>query len=122
MRPDVAARKIARAEAWLTSASRLLAVDARAFATDVEHRDLAAFYLLLTVQECLDLASHWIADAGWPAAEDSAGCFDILAGSAGRRPGAPRIPGGRGRSSAAPKLIPDTRGQRQHPPAAPGVP
>ena len=79
MRAEVAARKIAQAEVFVADASRLLSTPAEAFSADVSCRDLAAFYLMLAVQECVDLASHWIADAGWPVADDSAGCFDVLA-------------------------------------------
>ncbi|MBI3185760.1 MAG: DUF86 domain-containing protein [Myxococcales bacterium] len=37
------------------------------------------FYLLLAIQECIDLAAHWIADEGLPPAEDYAASFGVLA-------------------------------------------
>ena len=83
MRREVAGQKIARAEGRLTEAAALFAIDADAFAQDVGRRDLAAFYLMLAIQECIDLASHWIAAAGWPTANDSGGCFDVIADKGG---------------------------------------
>ncbi len=42
-------------------------------------RDLGAFYLYLAVQECIDLATHWVAEAGWPVSDDAGGSFALLA-------------------------------------------
>jgi uncharacterized protein YutE (UPF0331/DUF86 family) len=44
-------------------------------AADRDALDLVAFNLMLAVQSCLDLASHLIADEGWPPAADLAGTF-----------------------------------------------
>jgi len=46
---------------------------------DEPKRDLACFYLLLAIQECIDLAAHWVSDADWGPPEDVGGVFDILA-------------------------------------------
>lgn len=58
VRPDVAARKIARASAWLDDSEVLLSRRVDEFVAAAKDRDLAAFYLLLAIQECIDLAAH----------------------------------------------------------------
>lgn len=47
--------------------------------TDRDTRDLVSFNLMLAVQTCLDLASHVIADEGWPPAVSLADSFHRLA-------------------------------------------
>ncbi len=79
VRRDVAARKIANAAARLDAAERILGRPRETFLRDPEGRDLTSFYLLLAVQECVDLAAHWIADEGWLAPDDLASTFDVLA-------------------------------------------
>ena len=79
VRRDVVARKVARASAWLDEVDRLLAHPAERFRTEVRDRDLTAFYLLLAIQEVLDLAAHWVADAGWSPPDDAPSTFDVLA-------------------------------------------
>ena len=79
VRPDVAARKIARASVWLDDADAVLSRPVDDFVNAAKDRDLAAFYLLLAIQECIDLAAHWVADAGWTAPDDAASTFDVLA-------------------------------------------
>ena len=32
------------------------------------------------LQECIDLAAHWVADAGWGVPDDAGSTFDVLAG------------------------------------------
>jgi len=76
---DVVAKKVARASAWLDDAEALVAGPLEELLGDVKRRDLASFYIFLAIQECIDLAAHWIADAGWDAPDDSASLFDILA-------------------------------------------
>ncbi len=73
VRPDVAAVKLARARGWLAEAEELIAREER------RERDLGAFYLFLSIQECIDLATHWVADAGWPVPDDAGASFDLLA-------------------------------------------
>lgn len=76
---DVASRKVARASAWLNDAEEILSRPTDEFLADVKSRDLATFYLFLTVQECIDLAAHWVSDAGWDVPDDAGGSFDLLA-------------------------------------------
>ncbi|HXU46152.1 MAG TPA: DUF86 domain-containing protein [Thermoanaerobaculia bacterium] len=78
VRPDVVGRKLARASAWLDEAGDLIG-RSEGWQTDAHARDLASFYLFLTIQECIDLAAHWVADAGWPVPDDAGAIFDLLA-------------------------------------------
>lgn len=79
VRPDVAEQKVSRAASRLDQAEALLARPRDAFVADLQGRDLASFYLLVAIQEVIDLAAHWVADAGWPAPPDAAATFDLLA-------------------------------------------
>ena len=79
VRRDLVARKVARATARLEEAETILSRPVEELATDVKSRDLAAFYLFLAIQECIDLAAHWVADEKIPPPEDAASTFDTLA-------------------------------------------
>jgi uncharacterized protein YutE (UPF0331/DUF86 family) len=79
VRPDVAGRKVARAARWLDDAEAILSRDSEELARDAASRDLAAFYLFLAIQECIDLAAHWVADDGLAPPEDASSAFDVLA-------------------------------------------
>jgi len=79
VRPEVAAARVARAQAWLSDAESLLAAPADEFVADRRGRDLALFYLFLAIQECIDLAAHWVADEGWAPPDDAGSTFDVLA-------------------------------------------
>ena len=79
VRPEVAAARVARAQAWLSDAESLLALPPDEFVADRKGRDLALFYLFLAIQECIDLAAHWVADEGWAPPDDAGSTFDVLA-------------------------------------------
>jgi len=79
VRPEVAAARVARAEAWLSDAESLLAAPPDEFVADRKGRDLALFYLFLAIQESIDLAAHWVADEGWAPPDDAGSTFDVLA-------------------------------------------
>ncbi|MBI3205421.1 MAG: DUF86 domain-containing protein [Myxococcales bacterium] len=79
VRAEVSGQKIARAEAWLGEVEDLVSVSPEAFAADARRADLASFYLFLAIQEAIDLAAHWLADAGLPPADDVGSTFDVLA-------------------------------------------
>ena len=79
VKPDVVGKKLARAAAWLDHAEAILSRPAEEFFADVERRDVASFYLFLAIQECIDLAVHWVADAGWGAPDDAGSTFLVLA-------------------------------------------
>lgn len=79
VRPDVARARVSRAVVWLTDASSIVERPASEFVAATKDRDLAIFYLFLTIQECMDLAAHWVADAGWGPPDDAGSTFDVLA-------------------------------------------
>lgn len=79
VRREIASAKVERASARLRDAEQLVQRSQPEFSADAAGRDLAAFYLFLAAQECIDLAAHWIADEGWPAARDVGSMFDVLA-------------------------------------------
>lgn len=79
VRRDVAAARLTRATVWLTDAEQLFSADEQAFETNTKDRDLALFYLFLALQECIDLAAHWVADANWGMPDDAGSTFDELA-------------------------------------------
>jgi uncharacterized protein YutE (UPF0331/DUF86 family) len=81
VRPEVAGQKIARASARLVDAEARLARPVEEFVANVADRDLASFYLFLAIQECIDLAAHWVADAGLAPPDDARSTFDVLADS-----------------------------------------
>jgi len=76
---DLAGRKLARAEHWLASATKRLDQPAETFLANPDAWDLATFHLFLAMQEVIDLAVHWVAEAGWDAPDDAGGAFDVLA-------------------------------------------
>lgn len=79
VRPDVVANKVGRARGWLNDAESLFGPEPGEFRADVQKRDLALFYLFLAIQECIDLAAHWVADEGWGEPDDAGSAFDLLA-------------------------------------------
>ncbi len=79
VRRDVAGRKVARAVRRLDDAESILSRDPESLSRDAASRDLAAFYLFLAIQECIDLAAHWVADDGLAPPEDASSAFDVLA-------------------------------------------
>jgi uncharacterized protein YutE (UPF0331/DUF86 family) len=70
---------VARAVRWLDDAESILSRDREHLSRDRASRDLAAFYLFLAIQECIDLAAHWVADEGLSPPEDASSTFDVLA-------------------------------------------
>lgn len=79
VRRDTVAAKLTRASGWLDDAAGPLAGTLETFLADSKERDLALFYLFLTIQECIDLAAHWVADDGWGDPDSAGAAFDILA-------------------------------------------
>jgi|SRR5918999_5847640 uncharacterized protein YutE (UPF0331/DUF86 family) len=79
VKPDVVAKKLARATHWLDRAEAKLSMPPEEFLADEDHRDVASFHLFLAIQECIDLAVHWVADAGWGVPDDAASTFLLLA-------------------------------------------
>jgi uncharacterized protein YutE (UPF0331/DUF86 family) len=79
VKPEIVRRKVAEALSRIAEAEEMLARPPEEFLADKRSRDLASFYLFLAIQECIDLASHWVSDADWGPADDAASAFDILA-------------------------------------------
>jgi uncharacterized protein YutE (UPF0331/DUF86 family) len=79
VRAEVAAGRVARAQVWLADAESLFALPPDEFVADRRGRDLALFYLFLAIQECIELAAHWVADEGGAPPDDAGSTFDVLA-------------------------------------------
>lgn len=75
---DVVAQKVATARARLKAADEIFLRPREEFLADERERDLATFYLFLAIQECIDLAAHWVVDEGWGAPEEAGDSFDLL--------------------------------------------
>ncbi len=75
---DVVAQKVATARQRLQAADEIFARPLEGFLRDEPARDLACFYLFLTIQESIDIAAHWVADADWGTPDDVGGVFDVL--------------------------------------------
>lgn len=78
VRREVVATKAGRARAWLNDAATTLLGPLDVFQADAKSRDLSLFYLFLAIQECIDLAAHWVADEGWGEPDDAGSAFDVL--------------------------------------------
>ena len=77
---DVVRRKVTAALTRISRAESVLALPAHVFLADEASKDLASFNLFLAIQECIDLASHVVADEDWGPVDDAASAFDLLAG------------------------------------------
>ncbi len=75
---DVIAEKLANASRRLEATEKIFTRPVAEFMADEERRDLATFYVFLAVQECIDIAAHWVADAGWRLPDEVGGMFDVL--------------------------------------------
>ena len=78
VRVDVVAQKLANARKRLRAADGIFGRPVEDFLEDEPARDLACFYLLLAVQDAIDIAAHWVADADWGSPQDIGAAFDIL--------------------------------------------
>jgi uncharacterized protein YutE (UPF0331/DUF86 family) len=76
---DVVRQKISRARVWLKDAAAVFGGSRTRYRKATKQRDLAMFYLFLAIQECIDLAAHWVADAGYGSPDDASTSFDLLA-------------------------------------------
>jgi uncharacterized protein YutE (UPF0331/DUF86 family) len=76
---DVVRRKVTEALTRISRAESILALPSDVFLADEDSKDLASFHLFLAIQECIDIASHFMADADWGPADDAASAFGVLA-------------------------------------------
>lgn len=72
---DIVAVKLAEIADRLERVRMRCPADADALATDRDALDLVSFNLILAIQAALDIASHLIADEGWPTAATLAESF-----------------------------------------------
>jgi uncharacterized protein YutE (UPF0331/DUF86 family) len=79
VKPEVVRRKISLAASRLERAEDILSRPPEEFLVDEEQQHLASFYLMLAIQECIDLAAHWVSDEGWDLPENTASLFEVLA-------------------------------------------
>ena len=75
---NVIAAKLAVLEGHIERVTRHRPGDAKSLGDDRDAFDLVSFNLMLAVQTCVDIASHVIADQGWPPATDLAQAFHRL--------------------------------------------
>jgi len=78
VRRDLVAQKVASAQGRLAEADEIFARPLKEFLDDEKQRDLATFYVFLAIQECLDLAAHWVAEREWGPPEQAGEAFEIL--------------------------------------------
>lgn len=76
---DLVAAKLADLATRLEQVRRHVGATADDLAADRDALDLVSFNLMLAVQACADVASHIVADEGWPLARSLAEGFDRLA-------------------------------------------
>ncbi len=75
---QLAAVKLAELADRVERVQRHCPATADALRADRDALDLVSFNLMLAVQTCADIASHLIADEGWPAAATLAAAFNRL--------------------------------------------
>lgn len=73
------AAKIAAVRDATARVRAVLPGSVEAFAGDRTTREVVTLNLLVAIQDCLDLATHWLADAGWNVPETYADVFSALA-------------------------------------------
>lgn len=76
--PDLVAAKLSELADRVSRVRARVTPSAQELAADRDALELVAFNLMLAVQICADIASHVIADEGWPAARNLAEGFDRL--------------------------------------------
>lgn len=75
---DLLTQKLATARKRLRSADEIFARPTKEFLDEERERDLATFYLFLTVQSCIDIAAHWVASSDWGPADEAGSTFEVL--------------------------------------------
>ena len=75
----VVAAKVAAVRDATARVGAVLPASAEAFAGDRTAREVVILNLLVAIQGCLDLATHWLADAGWEVPTSYAEVFTALA-------------------------------------------
>jgi uncharacterized protein YutE (UPF0331/DUF86 family) len=73
------AAKVAAVRDATARVRSMLPASAEALAVDRTAREVVSLNLLVAIQGCLDLATHWLADAGWEVPVSYAEVFTALA-------------------------------------------
>lgn len=75
----LAAAKIAAIRDATARVRAMLPTSIESFAADRTAREVVTLNLFVAIQGCLDLAAHWLADAGWDVPGTYAEVFAVLA-------------------------------------------
>ena len=75
----ILARQIAAVRDAAARIRDVLPAQPQALAADRTTREVVTLNLFVAIQECLSLATHWLADEGWEVPETYAGVFRALA-------------------------------------------
>ncbi len=75
---EVVLAKAERVRRRLDRLRQAIGVERSEFLSDIGRVEQAAFNVFLAMQECVDLASHIVADEGWGAPNTLGEVFDIL--------------------------------------------
>ena len=73
------AAKIAAVRDAIDRVRAVLPASVEAFVADRTVREVVTLNLMVAIQDCLDLATHWLADAGWDVPETYGDVFVALA-------------------------------------------
>lgn len=73
------ARKIAAIRDAVTRIRGVLPAEQKKFLADRTSREVVALNLLVAIQECLSIATHWLADEGWTVPQSYREVFASLA-------------------------------------------
>lgn len=77
--PAVIRKKAQRLTIRLKKIEKLVDGDLATFEADEARHDLCAFYLILAIEDCVDLAEHLTAEHEWRTPESAGDEFDCLA-------------------------------------------
>ena len=75
----IVAAKVAAVRDATARVRAVLPASAEQFAGDRTAREVATLNIFVAIQSCLDLAAHWLADAGWDMPAAYADVFTALA-------------------------------------------
>ena len=76
---SILARQVAAVRDAADRIREVLPAQREAFVADRSAREIVTLNLFVALQECLSLATHWLADAGWEVPATYADVFRVLA-------------------------------------------
>ena len=77
---SILARRVAAVRDAAERIREVLPAQLEAFVADRSAREIVTLNLFVALQECLSLASHWLAEEGWEVPGTYAEVFRVLAG------------------------------------------